>query len=149
MYRAENTMFNPSREQVRQFFTDAWHKRRTGGVLTPLETMAADLVEQHPEYQADLEDAERAQADFSVERGKTNPFLHLSMHLAINEQLSIDQPPGIKQAFQELLSTHDMHDAAHIIMEALGEVVWESQRLGKPLDSERYIELIRRHATRK
>jgi hypothetical protein len=82
MYRAENTMFNPSREQVRQFFTDAWHKRRTGGVLTPLETMAADLVEQHPEYQADLEDAERAQADFSVEQGKTNPFLHLSRHQA-------------------------------------------------------------------
>src|SRR5690606_5052876 len=139
-------MFNPSREQVRQFFTEAWRKRISGGVLTPLETMAADLAELHPEYQADLENPERAQEDFSVEQGRTNPFLHLSMHLAINEQLSIDQPPGIKQAFEELLATHDAHDAAHIIMEALGEVVWEAQRLGQPLDSDKYIDLIRRHA---
>lgn len=141
-------MFNPSREQVRQFFTDAWEKRRSGGVLTPLETMAADLIELHPEYHADLQAPDSATADFSVEQGRTNPFLHLSMHLAINEQLSIDQPPGIKSAFQGLLATHDAHDAAHIVMDALGEVVWEAQRLGKPLDSDRYLELIRRHATR-
>lgn len=141
-------MFNPSREQVRQFFTEAWTKRRAGGVLTPLETMAADLVELHPEYHGDLEKPGIAEADFSVEEGRTNPFLHLSMHLAINEQLSIDQPPGIKGAFQGLLATHDAHDAAHIIMEALGEVIWEAQRLGTPFDSDKYLELIRRHATR-
>lgn len=141
-------MFNPSREQVRQFFTEAWEKRRSGGVLTPLETMAVDLIELHPEYHADLQAPDSVAADFSVEQGRTNPFLHLSMHLAINEQLSIDQPPGIKAAFQGLLATHDAHDAAHIVMDALGEVVWEAQRLGKPLDSDRYLELIRRHATR-
>ncbi len=142
-------MFNPSREQVRQFFTEAWRKRTSGGLLTPLETMAADLVELHPEYQTDLDNPDNLEAEFPVEQGKTNPFLHLSMHLAINEQLSIDQPPGIKRAFQDLLATHDAHDAAHIIMEALGEVVWEAQRLGQPLDSDKYIDLIRRHATRR
>lgn len=142
-------MFNPSRDQVRQFFTEAWQKHKTRGVLTPLETMAVDLIERHPEYHADLEDPEAAQADFSVEQGRTNPFLHLSMHLAIDEQLSIDQPPGIKAAYQALLATHDAHETAHIIMEALGEVVWEAQRLGKPLDSDRYIDLIRRHASRR
>ncbi len=142
-------MFNPSREQVRQFFTEAWRKRTSGGLLTPLETMAADLVELHPEYHTDLDNPDNLEAEFPVEQGKTNPFLHLSMHLAINEQLSIDQPPGIKRAFQDLLATHDAHDAAHIIMEALGEVVWEAQRLGQPLDSDKYIDLIRRHATRR
>ncbi|NYT58777.1 DUF1841 family protein [Alcaligenaceae bacterium] len=141
-------MFNPSREQVRAFFTDAWHKHKSTKVLTPLETMAVDLMALHPEYHTDLERPDAAEADFSVEQGKTNPFLHLSMHLAINEQLSIDQPPGIKAAFQGLLATHEAHDAAHIIMEALGETVWESQRLGTPLDTEKYLELIRRHATR-
>ncbi|HWK70808.1 DUF1841 family protein [Pollutimonas sp. M17] len=141
-------MFNPSREQVRQFFTESWSKHRSGGILTPLETMAVDLIEQHPEYHADLESPDSANRDFSVEQGKTNPFLHLSMHLAINEQLSIDQPPGIKAAFQSLLATRDAHDAAHVIMEALGEVVWEAQRLGTPLDTDKYLELIRRHASR-
>jgi len=141
-------MFNPSREQVRQFFTEAWRKHRSAGVLTPLETMAVDLMEMHPEYHADLERPDAAEAEFSVEQGKTNPFLHFSMHLAINEQLSIDQPPGIKAAFQGLMATRDAHEAAHVIMEALGETVWESQRLGTPLDTEKYLELIRRHATR-
>ncbi|HWL27327.1 MAG TPA: DUF1841 family protein [Burkholderiaceae bacterium] len=141
-------MFNPSREQVRQFFVDAWRKHKAASVLTPLETMAVDLVERHPEYHADLEDEQAVDATFSVEAGRTNPFLHLSMHLAINEQLSIDQPPGIKAAYQKLLATHGEHDAAHVIMEALGEVLWEAQRLGTPLDTDRYLELIRRHATR-
>lgn len=141
-------MFNPSKEQVRTFFTEAWRKRRAGGVLTPLETMAADLIERHPEYQDDLQDPDAAERDYTVEAGRTNPFLHLSMHLAIQEQLSIDHPPGIRAAWNTLVQTRDEHDAAHIIMEALGEVVWEAQRLGKPLDNDRYLDLIRRYASR-
>lgn len=141
-------MFNPSRDQVRTFFIEAWRKRREGGVLTPLETMAADLVEWHPEYQGDLTDPEASQREYTVEGGRTNPFLHLSMHLAIAEQLSIDHPPGIRAAWQTLVLRHDEHEAAHIIMEALGEVVWEAQRLGTPFDNDHYLDLIRRHATR-
>src|SRR3546814_11507804 len=107
-------MFNPSREQVRQFFTEAWSKHRSASVLTPLETMAVDLMELHPEYHADLENPDAANQDFSVEQGKTNPFLHLSMHLAINEQLSIDQQPGIKEAFQSLLATRDRSEGRRV-----------------------------------
>jgi hypothetical protein len=141
-------IFNPSKDQVRSFFTEAWRKRRAAGVLTPLETMAADLIAQHPEYHSDLEDPDAGQREYTVEDGRTNPFLHLSMHLAIQEQLSIDQPPGIRTAWDQLLRSHDEHEAAHIIMEALGEVVWEAQRLGKPLDNDHYLDLIRRQATR-
>lgn len=141
-------MFNPSKEQVREFFSGAWRKKLDGGVLTPLETMAADLVAMHPEYHDELLDPQAAQRDYSVEQGRTNPFLHLSMHLAIQEQLSIDHPPGIRAAWNTLRLSHDEHDAAHIIMEALGEVVWEAQRLNRPLDNEHYLELIRRHASR-
>lgn len=141
-------MYNPTREQVREFFTGAWHKHRTGEILTPLESMAVELIDLHPEYHADMEHPEASQRDYSVEEGRTNPFLHLSMHLAIAEQLSIDHPPGIQAAWQTLLGTHDAHEAAHIVMEALGEVVWEAQRLGTPFDNEHYLELIHRHATR-
>lgn len=141
-------MFNPSREQVRQFFTEAWHKHKTGGVLTPLEVMAVDWARQHPEYHAELENPEALEADYTVEEGKTNPFLHLSMHLAISEQLSIDQPPGIKAAYQQLIATRDPHEAAHEIMECLGEVVWEVQRLGKPFSNDTYLDLIRRRISR-
>ena len=141
-------MFNPSRDQVRQFFTEAWRKHRTAQVLTPLESMAVDWARQHPEYRTDLENPQAAQAEYPVEQGRTNPFLHLSMHLAISEQLSIDQPPGIRAVHEQLQAAHGAHEAAHIIMECLGEVVWEAQRLGTAFNSDTYLDLIRRRATR-
>lgn len=136
-------MFNPSRDQVRQFFTEAWRKHRHDEVLTPLEAMALDWMLEHPEYHADLESPEAASRDYTGNDGRTNPFLHLSMHLAIAEQLSIDQPPGIRQAYQTLVGRSDAHQAAHGLMEALGRVVWDAQRSGTPPDSARYLELIR------
>jgi len=141
-------MFNPSRDQVRQFFIDTWRKHLALEVLTPLEAMALDWIEKHPEYHADIEQSGAMTREFNVEEGRTNPFLHLSMHLAIAEQLSIDHPRGIRTAYETIASRTDTHHAAHEIMECLGKVVWESQRLGTALDSDAYIELIRQRASR-
>lgn len=131
-------MFNPSRDDVRRFFCGIWRKRRAGEVLTPLEATALKWVDVHPEYHALLDDAEGAlTADFSVERGQSNPFLHLSMHLAIEEQLSIDQPPGIRAVFMQLAArAGSEHDAVHEAMECLGRVLWESQRGVLPADTQ-------------
>jgi hypothetical protein len=139
-------MFNPSRDEVRRFFTDTWRKQRAGEILTPLEAIAADWIIEHPEYHAELKDAEAASAqDYSPERGQTNPFLHLSMHLAITEQLSIDQPRGIRAAYEALSRKLDSsHEAHHVIMECLGEMIWNSQRRGLPPDGEAYVESIKR-----
>ena len=143
-------MFAPSQEQVRRFFCETWAKHQAGQLLTPLEAQAADWIAQHPEYHADLSDVEAAVAAvFEVEEGRTNPFLHLSMHLSITEQVSIDQPRGVRAAVELLASRlNSLHEAHHEAMEALGEMVWESQRFGKPFDGERYIDRIRQRATR-
>lgn len=141
-------MFDPSRDQVRTFFIQAWQKRREHGVLTPLEIMAADLIELHPEYFEDLQDPEALERDYSVDEGRTNPFLHLSMHLAIAEQISIDHPPGIRAAHARLVTRVGEHEAIHEIMECLGQVIWESQRLGQALSNETYLDLIERRATK-
>jgi len=141
-------MFNPSRDQVRQFFIDTWRKHKEVQVLTPLEDIALNWIEQHPEYHEVLIQQDAMTREFNVEEGKTNPFLHLSMHLAIAEQLSIDHPRGIRQAFDKMAARTDPHHAAHEIMECLGQVVWESQRLGTALDSDTYIELIRQRISR-
>ena len=141
-------MFNPSRDQVRQFFIETWRKYKEHLVLTPLEAIALDWIEQHPEYHDIFQASDAMTREFNVEAGQTNPFLHLSMHLAIAEQLSIDHPRGIRQSFEKLASRTDAHHAVHEIMECLGQVVWESQRLGTELDSEAYIELIRQRVSR-
>jgi hypothetical protein len=147
-------MFNPSTAEVRRFFCETWRKHQAGEMLSALETLALDWILLHPEYQAELADAESAVArDYQVDDGRTNPFLHLAMHLAIAEQLSVDQPPGIRLAFQKLAArAGDPHAAAHEVMECLGEVVWSAQRAGSatPPDemSSRYLDCLKRRAFR-
>lgn len=140
-------MFNPSRDQVRQFFTETWRKRCGGEVLTQLEHIAADLIELHPEYHALLEDADAVSREFAPDDGGINPFLHLSLHLAIEEQLSIDQPPGLRTAFARCqLRRGNRHDALHDVLECLGETVFNAQRKQAPLDAAAYVDCVRRRA---
>ena len=139
------SLFNPTKEEVRDFFCEAWAKQKNYGVLTPLESIAARWMVEHPEYHELLSDSNAAKAeDFSVEKGQTNPFLHLSMHLSITEQVQIDQPPGIRAVGRELAIKLDSeHEAQHRMMECLGPVLWESQRHGMPPDMDAYIESIK------
>ena len=143
-------MFQPSQNDVRRFFCAAWRKQRGGEPLTPMDALAATWIEQHPEYHADLADEAAALAAvYTVEDGRTNPFLHLSMHLSIEEQCSIDQPTGIRQAVQLLASKRgSLHAAHHEVMECLGEMIWASQRSGLPPDGHTYLDAVRRRATR-
>ena len=143
-------MFSPSQDDVRRFFCSTLSKQAQGQPLSPLEAIAADWISQHPEYHPDLADVDAALAAvFEVEAGRTNPFLHLSMHLSISEQLGIDQPAGIRQAFELLAARRgSAHAAQHELMECLGEMLWESQRSGLPPDGTRYIDCVRRRATR-
>jgi hypothetical protein len=141
-------VFNPSRDEVRVFFCEAWRKQGAGEPLTPLEAIAADWIARHPEYHVLLGDAEAARAaEFPPEAGRANPFLHLGLHLSLVEQLQIDQPPGIRDAWQALLrSTGDEHEAAHRAIDALAETIWEAQRDRTPPSNERYLERLRRAA---
>lgn len=143
-------MFTPSQHDVRRFFCDAFKKQRNGDILTPLETIASDWIAQHPEYDDILSDVEAALvAEFPVDGGQSNPFLHLSMHLSISEQISIDQPPGIRGAFTLLAQSRGEHEAHHEIMECLGEMLWQSQRTNQPPDGVTYIDAIKRRATKR
>jgi len=140
-------MFDPSREQARQFFVDAWRKHKNREILTQMEVIGADLVAHHPEYHSLLEATDSVQKDFSPEDGQVNPFLHLSLHLAIEEQLSINQPPGIREAFEQCQAKHgDRHAALHDVLEALGETIWRAQRDKVPLDGLAYVEAVRKKA---
>ena len=141
-------MFSPSREQARRFLIDAWDKRRQGMPQTPLETLAADIVALHPEYQRLLERGEAAlEREWTPEQGETNPFLHLSLHLAVEEQLSIDQPPGIRAAFTTLAARHgERHAALHHVMDCRGEVMWQAQRQQRAPDSAAYLDCLRHRA---
>jgi hypothetical protein len=141
-------MFNPSRDEVRQMFFGAWRKYREGVPLAGIEAAALDVILQHPEYHGVLEERERyLERDYTDE---SNPLLHMSLHLALEEQLSIDQPPGIAQRFQALLARfQDRHEALHQALECLAETVWRAQRDGTPPDGHAYLECLAARVLRK
>ena len=137
-------MFNPSRDQARQFFFETWRKYGAGEELSGLERIALQIILMHPEYHALLDAPERYfDRDYAPEHGAINPFLHLSLHLAIEEQLSIDQPPGICAAFERLRAkTGDEHDAKHALLECLAETIWQAQRTGVAPDEKIYLDCL-------
>ena len=143
-------MYQPSQHDVRRFFCEVARKLRERQPLAPMEAVAAPWIDEHPEYAADLADlASALEASYSVEDGRTNPFLHLAMHLSIAEQCGIDQPTGIRQAVELLAARRQsLHQAHHEVMECLGEMIWASQRSGLPPDGQAYLDAVRRRATR-
>jgi hypothetical protein len=135
-----------SREELRSAYVSAWRKARAGDTLTPLEAQIANVVAQHPEYQALLEGPdELLKAQFPPESGAENPFLHLGLHLALREQVSTDRPTGIAH-IHALLSERlgSQHEAEHRMFEALGETLWEATRSGRAPDEAAYLERLRR-----
>ena len=140
-------MFNPSRDEARRFFFDTWSKHQRGEVLSGLEQTALQVILLHPEYHGMLADpARNADRDFGPESAQLNPFLHLALHLAIEEQLSIDQPPGIHARYEALVAKTAEHDAKHDMLECLGETVWQAQRTGTAPDVAAYLECLERKA---
>lgn len=142
-------MFEPSQADVRRFFCGVYQKWQQQAPMEAMETLAAYWIALHPEYHATLADLDQALADMgNPKSGQQNPFLHLSMHLSISEQCSIDQPRGIRQAV-ELLTARldDLHTAHHQVMESLGQMLYESQRSGRPPDPNAYIHAVQKKAT--
>jgi uncharacterized protein DUF1841 len=134
-------VFAPSRDQARRFLIEAWRKSRAQEPLSALERTAAELIAMHPEYHAILEaPSAHVERDYLPEQGDINPFLHLSLHLAVAEQLAIDQPRGIVAHFERLRAARgDAHAALHAVVECLGETLWQAQRLGGGPDATVYL----------
>ena len=143
-------LMQPSQADVRRFFCAVHAKSLTNQPLEAIEAIAAGWIAQHPEYHAELADVESALVRMAeAGEAKSNPFLHLSMHLSISEQCSIDQPRGIRQAVELLTQRRNsLHEAHHGAMECLGKMIWESQRAGRPPDGDAYIACVQRYATR-
>ena len=143
-------LIQPSQADVRHFFCGVYAKAKTAAPLEPMEMLVSQWIDEHPEYHAELADVDAALASMlNADPVKENPFLHLSMHLSVSEQCSIDQPRGIRQAVE--LLTHklnSLHDAHHQTMDCLGRMIFESQRAGRMPDGEAYIACVQRHATR-
>lgn len=141
-------LFNPTRDEVRDFFFAAWAKFKTQQTLTDLEKIGVGVIHLHPEYHAILDKpAQFKHQAYYPEMGETNPFLHMSLHLSIAEQISINQPTGIASIYQALTLKHqDAHQALHDILDCLAETIWLAQRNNAGLDAAHYLQLLQQKA---
>ena len=138
------SLFKPSRDEVREFFFDAWAKFKAQKPLTDLEKIGLGVMHMHPEYHAILDaPAQFKSQEYFPEFGETNPFLHMSLHLSTLEQISINQPTGIVGIYEKLKLKHqNEHDAQHDILECLAETIWQAQRNHADLDAAQYLQLM-------
>lgn len=141
-------MFGAERARLRGMFFSAWRSYRMGQPLQGVENLVVDAALKHPEYHDLLDHPERhSDQDFAPALGESNPFLHLSMHIAIAEQLSIDHPRGVRAHYQALkLRQADEHGAQHAMMDCLGEMLWQAQRDGSEPSETVYLECLAKHA---
>ena len=138
-------LFGQDRDQLRAVYVQAWNFYHQGKSLEPLQAQIVAVIEQHPEYHSLLGNADQAMSrDYLPELGETNPFLHMGMHLAIQDQVSTDRPAGMRKLYEQLLTRMtDGHELQHKLMECLAEMIWQAQRDGELPDEERYIACIK------
>ena len=121
-------------------YADAWQKHLDKQPLSPLEAQIVAVIEWHPEYHDDVmtDDLNR---DFTPDGGKTNPFLHMGLHLGIREQVATNRPAGIAIVHATLLGrTGDAHATEHQMIEALAETLWEAQSANSTPDDDKYLQ---------
>ncbi len=137
-------MFHGDKNQMRAFFCTVYAKMQQGPLIDPLEQQLGEVIAAHPEYHAQLDDSKVvAGQDFTVENGKTNPYLHMAMHLSIREQTATDRPPGIQKAYNMLVTSLGTQKAEHKMMECLGKALWEAQRSNSVPDELSYLVCVR------
>ena len=134
-----------SRDEIRQTYLSVWQKIQSGSVLEPMESVIADVIEMHPEYQRLLDDKDQSlEREYTPEAGQTNPFLHMGMHIALREQTSTNRPVGIREIHDKLSNRFGVHDAEHAMMECLGEALWRAQRDNTLPDEVEYLDCLKR-----
>jgi len=137
------------RGAMRGVFVNAWKKHRGGLALEPLEALVVEVIEAHPEYHEWLISEAAASRDFPVDAGVVNPFLHMSMHIALREQLETDRPSGVRALYQRLrLRGGEVHALEHAMMDCLGECLWRAQRGAMQPDEQAYLACLQRLADR-
>ena len=71
-------MFNPTQADVRRFLCGVHAKTAAQAPMEAIETLASLWIAEHPEYHADLQDADAAVArNYDETPEHNNPFLHL------------------------------------------------------------------------
>jgi Domain of unknown function (DUF1841) len=137
-------LYGRDRIDIREVFFRAWQDYRKQLPLEGIAKLIVAVAINHPEYRASLENREQYQdKDYTPEHGETNPFLHMGMHITLEEQIATDKPVGIQRLYQQIRQRlNDEHEAQHAMMDCLGDILWQAQQENKPPDEQVYLQCL-------
>ena len=134
-------MFTSDRSKQRQYLKQAWEKYTSQEQLEPLELQLSKIVEQHPEYQNLIKNLD---SEYFPEQGNTNPYLHINLHLTLQDQITMDQPKGIRDIHSQLIvKIKDAHEVEHMMMEHIAEMIFNAQKNNAAFDIDGYIQALK------
>lgn len=143
-------LFGNDRDGLRAAWREAWQRHEQRLPLEPLQAQLVDLLQAHPEYHGalGLKGAMLAGGHSESEGEATaGAFMHLSLHLALREQLGTNRPAGIRTEHERLARKRgEPHAAEHAMIEVLARTLWDAQRAGRAPDERDYLEALRRLA---
>lgn len=139
-------VFSNERNELRHFYFEIWRKYKAKQSLEPLEQQLLAIMLDHSEFHSMLDDPEKyTDKDYQPIDGVVNPFLHMAVHHAIHDQISLNRPEGIREIYQALVTKlGNAHDAEHKIGECLVEGIWQAQRQNQAFDEAAYLERLRK-----
>ena len=140
-------MFSANRDKLRKTFTEAWRKAKADEPLEGLEQQIVGVIRQHPEYRSLLDSGAAAIGrEWLPEDGETNPFLHMSLHLALLDQITTDQPAGIRKLYRRMVQSclGNLHEAEHRMLDCLAEEIWKTQHQQHEFNPKTYLKCIKR-----
>lgn len=135
-------MYTNNREAYRQAFFTVWQKYQKKWPLDALEQQLIEVILLHPEYHSLLDKPQAFKGqEFALEE---NPFFHMSLHMAIREQIRTNRPVGIAPLYQQLLVKHnDVMAVEHKMMTCLTDIMWNAQQQGKAPDEAVFLAKLR------
>lgn len=123
-------MWSSDRTTLRTIFFRAWESFKEQRPLNGVEALIAEAILAHPEYQPFFE-AGATEEGLGADPEQGAPFLHLSLHIALAEQLTTDRPVGVVGEWVRLRAAlKDDHRALHLMMECLEASLWQAQHGG-------------------
>jgi len=130
-------VFFQDRKKQREFLAKSWQKYTSNKPLEPLEEQLVSIIKIHPEYHNLVGNID---SEYFPEQGEVNPFLHINLHLALRNQLSINQPKGIREAHQKRTNQYkDHHIVEHLMMECIAEMIYLSQKSNTTMNQESFL----------
>lgn len=133
-------MFSNERTDLREFYFECWEKHKNNQPLDALEQQILGAILLHPEYHPVFENFDKyIDKDYHADSGETNPFLHLGLHIGLQEQISTDRPAGIQAVYQALCKKLDPHEVEHQMMACLTEMIWQAHKHGSMPDEQEYL----------